>query len=65
MSTPEFFVTPGYGDSMRDRLHCSQAVNVGNRVGTSGQGGWDPAFQIPTDLSEEIAQAFLNLPPLW
>ncbi|WP_458375024.1 Rid family hydrolase [Pseudomonas pergaminensis] len=61
MSTPEFFVTPGYGEYMREHLHYSQAVKIGNRVETSGQGGWDDEFQIPTDLAEEIAQAFHNL----
>lgn len=47
MNTPEFFVTPGYGDTLRENLHYSQAVKVGNRVETSGQGGWDDEFQIP------------------
>ncbi len=61
MSTSEFFVTPGYGDTLRENLHYSQAVRVGNRVETSGQGGWDDEFQIPADLAEEIAQAFHNL----
>ncbi|WP_448651674.1 RidA family protein [Pseudomonas fluorescens] len=61
MSKPEFFVTPGYGDYMREHLHYSQAVKVGNRIETSGQGGWDDEFQIPGDLGEEIALAFHNL----
>lgn len=61
MSAPEFFVTPGYGDYMRENLHYSQAVRVGDRVETSGQGGWDNDFNIPELLSEEIAQAFYNL----
>lgn len=61
MSTPEFFVTPGYGDTLRKHLHYSQAVKIGNRVETSGQGGWDDELHIPADLSEEIAQAFHNL----
>lgn len=61
MNKPEFFVTPGYGDVMRDKLHYSQAVRIGNRLETSGQGGWDDALQIPQSLDDEIALAFRNL----
>ncbi|MCX8282366.1 RidA family protein [Phyllobacterium sp. 0TCS1.6C] len=61
MEKPEFFVTPGYGDYLRKELHYSQAVKIGNRVETSGQGGWDDDFNIPEALEEEIAQAFRNL----
>lgn len=61
MNKPEFFVTPGYGEHMRDALHYSQAVKIGDRVETSGQGGWDDSFQFPEFLEEEIAQAFRNV----
>ena len=61
MSQPEFFVTPGYGDYMRENLHYSQAVKVGSRIETSGQGGWDDEFNIPSLVVDEIAQAFDNL----
>ncbi|MET0402596.1 MAG: RidA family protein [Cystobacter sp.] len=61
MSKPEFFLTPGYGERQRKLLHYSQAVKVGNRVETSGQGGWSDDFEFPESLSEEIAQAFRNL----
>ena len=61
MSQPEFFVTPGYGDYMRENLHYSQAVKVGSRIETSGQGGWDDEFNIPSLVADEIAQAFDNL----
>lgn len=61
MNKPEFFVTPGYGEHMRDALHYSQAVKIGDRVETSGQGGWDDSFQFPESLEDEIAQAFRNL----
>lgn len=61
MSKPEFFVTPGYGDYMRENLYYAQAVRVGNRIETSGQGGWDDSFNIPVTISDEIAQAFDNL----
>jgi hypothetical protein len=39
MSRPEFFVTPGYGEKQLHDFHYSQAVRVGNRAETSGQGG--------------------------
>lgn len=61
MSKPEFFVTPGYGKQFLDRLHYSQAVKIGNRVETSGQGGWSDDLQFPISLEDEIAQAFKNV----
>ncbi|NWD04582.1 RidA family protein [Pseudomonas gingeri] len=61
MSKPEFFVTPGYGERLLDALHYSQAVRIGNRVETSGQGGWNDELQIPESLAEEIVLAFKNL----
>lgn len=61
MEKPTFFVTPGYGPKLRDLLHYSQAVKIGNRVETSGQGGWNDDLQIPKELGDEIAQAFRNL----
>ncbi|MDQ0609240.1 enamine deaminase RidA (YjgF/YER057c/UK114 family) [Variovorax sp. W1I1] len=61
MSKPEFFITPGYGKQFLDRLHYSQAVRIGNRVETSGQGGWSDDLQFPKSLEDEIAQAFKNV----
>ena len=61
MSKPEFFVTPGYGDYLRENLHYAQAVKIDNRVETSGQGGWDDEFNIPLLVANEVAQAFRNL----
>ncbi|MFT0858708.1 RidA family protein [Ancylobacter sp. G4_0304] len=61
MEKPEFFVTPGYGERLRDLLHYSQAVRIGNRVEISGQGGWNDDLRIPEVLEEEIAQAFGNV----
>jgi enamine deaminase RidA (YjgF/YER057c/UK114 family) len=61
MDKPEFIVTPGYGERFREQLHYSQAVRIGNRVETSGQGGWDDDLNIPASLEEEIAQAFRNV----
>jgi enamine deaminase RidA (YjgF/YER057c/UK114 family) len=61
MNKPEFFVTPGYGEYMLNKLHYSQAVKIGDRVETSGQGGWDDDLQIPESIADEIAQAFRNV----
>lgn len=61
MSKPEFFITPGYGDHMLKEMHYSQAVKIGNRIETSGQGGWDDEFNFPVAIEDEIAKAFDNL----
>lgn len=61
MDKPEFFVTPGYGETLQKLLHYSQALKIGNRVETSGQGGWDDALQFPESLEDEIARAFRNV----
>ena len=58
---PAFFVTPGYGPRLLQALHYSQAVKIGNRVETSGQGGWNDDLKIPASLEEEISQAFRNV----
>jgi enamine deaminase RidA (YjgF/YER057c/UK114 family) len=46
---------------MLETLHYSQAVKIGDRVETSGQGGWDDDLRIPDALEDEIAQAFRNV----
>ena len=61
MSKPEFFATPGYGDRQLRLYNYSQAVKIGNRVETSGQGGWNDAWEFPDALEDEIAQAFNNV----
>lgn len=61
MINPEFFTTPGYGDVLLAQLHYSQAVRIGNRVETSGQGGWDDELNIPEVIEDEIVLAFDNL----
>jgi len=61
MSKPEFFVTPGYGERQLRTFHYSQAVKIGNRVETSGQGGWNDNWKFPESLTDEIAQAFRNV----
>ncbi|GLK82658.1 Rid family hydrolase [Ancylobacter defluvii] len=61
MEKPEFFVTPGYGELLRDLLHYSQSVRIGKRVEILGQGRWDDNLRIPDALEEEIAQALRNV----
>ena len=61
MKKPEFFVTPGYGERLLEALHYSQALKIGNRVETSGQGGWSDDLQIPDSIEDEIVQAFRNV----
>ncbi len=61
MVKPELFVTPGYGEHMLERLHYSQALRIGDRIETSGQGGWSDNFQIPEKVENEIELAFHNL----
>lgn len=39
----------------------AQSVRVGNRVEIAGQGGWDESFNFPSDLKDEIKQAFDNV----
>lgn len=61
MASPAFFVTPGYGDRQKRNFHYSQAVRYGNRVETSGQGGWDDAWCFPESVTDEVIQAFDNI----
>nr|WP_285277752.1 Rid family hydrolase [Agrobacterium sp. SUL3] len=61
MTTPSFFITPGYGTRLHDALHYSQAMRIGDRVEISGQGGWNDDLVIPESIEEEIEQAFKNV----
>ncbi len=61
MPRPTFLITPGYGQRLYELLHYSQAVRIGDRVETSGQGGWNDDLRIPESIEEEIAQAFRNV----
>lgn len=61
MSRTTFFATPGYGDTQLSAMHYSQAVRIGDRVETSGQGGWDDDWAFPVNLEDEIVQAFDNV----
>ena len=58
---PQFFATPGYGDRQLKEMYYSQAVRIGNRVETSGQGGWSDDWKFPESIDDEIAQAFRNV----
>lgn len=58
---PEFFATPGYGEWAREQLHYSQALRIGDRIETSGQGGWDDHWVLPESLEAEIVRAFENV----
>ncbi|WP_409494471.1 Rid family hydrolase [Amycolatopsis sp. cmx-11-12] len=61
MTEPQFFATPGYGDQQLAEMRYSQAVRVGDRVETSGQGGWGDDWNFPESLEDEIVQAFENV----
>ncbi|UUP17046.1 Rid family hydrolase [Nitratireductor thuwali] len=61
MEKPEFIVTPGFGETFRNNLHFSTAVRIGNRLETSGQGGWNDDLEIPVAIEDEIAAAFDNI----
>lgn len=60
-SKPELLITPGYGDRQRRLYHYSQAVKIGNRLETSGQGSWSDDWQFPESIADEIAQAFRDV----
>ena len=53
----EYFVTPGYGEG----LSYSQAVRIGDRIETSGHGGWSDGGSFPESRHDEIVQTFSNL----
>ncbi|MGJ6965920.1 Rid family hydrolase [Streptosporangium sp. G11] len=61
MIKPEFFATPGYGETQLANMHYNQAVRIGDRVETSGQGGWDDDWNFPEALEDEIVQVFENV----
>ncbi|QGN55020.1 Rid family hydrolase [Novosphingobium sp. Gsoil 351] len=61
MDRPVFIVAPGAGEKLREILHFSSAVRIGDRLETSGHGGWNDKLEIPGDLDAEIAGAFRNI----
>lgn len=68
MASLNYYSYPGMGEFARINLNYAQAVRInGNasRIECSGQGGWMPDRTdkpvFPTNLKEEIAQAFANV----
>lgn len=62
---PQFFGAPGYRETqvatLQAALRYSQAVRIGDRVETSGQGGWDDDLRFPDALEDEVVRAFDNV----
>src|SRR5260221_6296319 len=60
---PAFIIPPGYGEHQHDLYHYAQAVKIGNRIETAGQGGWTDAYEYPADrsLREEITRTVDNV----
>jgi enamine deaminase RidA (YjgF/YER057c/UK114 family) len=61
MSSPEFYVTPGFGEALGREFHYAQALRLGNRVDISGQGGWTDELGFPETIGDEIELAFDNV----
>jgi enamine deaminase RidA (YjgF/YER057c/UK114 family) len=61
MTSPEFYVTPGFGEALGQEFHYAQALRLGNRVDISGQGGWTDELGFPEGIADEIALAFDNV----
>jgi enamine deaminase RidA (YjgF/YER057c/UK114 family) len=61
MNEPRWLVPSGVGEHMRDNYHYSQGVQVGNMIYVTGQGGWDPQFDIPDSVHDQIRNAFSNI----
>lgn len=61
MDRPAFFPPHDPAEPEDAPYAYSQAVRIGDRVETSGQGGWDAAHAFPAALADEIARAFDNL----
>ncbi|APA13146.1 hypothetical protein SS1G_14046 [Sclerotinia sclerotiorum 1980 UF-70] len=63
MSNLEYFNYEGYGQTTaKQNFWYSQAVQVGDVIECSGQGGWDRITEeIPKDIEKEIEQAFDNV----
>ena len=61
MNRPTFFPPFVPDRSPDDPYVYSRAVRIGNRIETSGQGGWNDDHTFPVALADEIARAFANL----
>lgn len=56
--------TPGLGEKLSDLLHISSAIIVPGSTATvitSGQTGYNANMQYPSDLGEEIMNAFQSI----
>ncbi|KAE8850912.1 hypothetical protein PTNB85_01328 [Pyrenophora teres f. teres] len=62
MAHLQFYSYPGFSEVKHEELWCSQAVRIGDYIEIAGQvmSNFAPA-NIPTDLDEEIDQAFANV----
>jgi enamine deaminase RidA (YjgF/YER057c/UK114 family) len=61
MDKPQFFITPGFGERFHETMHFATALKIGNRIETSGLGGWSNDLVIPADVVDEIRLAFKNI----
>jgi enamine deaminase RidA (YjgF/YER057c/UK114 family) len=60
MSTLGYTNYPGSEANSKD-FHYSQAVQIGNIVKISGQGGWDAQGNIAADIHAQVLAAFQNV----
>ncbi|GKT47558.1 RutC family protein [Colletotrichum spaethianum] len=62
MSGLRYFSYKDHGARLLEQMNYHQAVRVGDRIETAGQGGWCPKTgEISSDLLEEIDQVFTNI----
>jgi len=65
MTTPSFFITPGYGTRLHEALHYSQAMRIGDRVDISGQGGWNDDPVINETMARLYRHYMPDRAPIW
>ena len=61
MTTPSFFITPGYGTRLHDALHYSQAMRIVTAWRSPDRADGTTILVIPESIEEEIEQAFKNV----
>ncbi|KAH7098264.1 endoribonuclease L-psp family protein [Auriculariales sp. MPI-PUGE-AT-0066] len=62
MAHLQYTNSPGFGQSLSDSTHYSQAVRIGDRIECAGIGGWDSQTgAIPATVEAEIGQIFSNI----
>ncbi|KAL9570388.1 hypothetical protein ACKAV7_005467 [Fusarium commune] len=57
----QLFNYPGQGVAFSDFGYYSQAVEVGNIVKLSGQGGWNETGEIPCVIEQELETTHDNI----